>query len=438
MSKAMEILQRVQSGNGGQRLVERTVPPTTTVNAAAQAPKATAPTVEVPSSVDNTGHIGEPPKFSVQDVTPSVEPQKADAPEPTQEAPNDFIPNEYLPDDIDPADEIDKLIDVSASTGKNFKALRTKTKSLNKELGEIRSQLDEARLKLQEYDSGLAVPSLFQQQADRIAALERFERLYALEESPAYHEQILNPLKGIEEKFARIAQDNNTDPELIKKLSDVKNNLELNKILSNHFQDAVSVLEAKNLIVQAQDLYKKGAELKKDPANSLVAMQQENERIVAERKLRANKAIVDSSKGAWMESLGELKADKRFPEFSYRDNDTQYNETVVRPLLTKAAQEYGRLVKGFADSGLGELPKDLAKATAKMLLLAHQSAAATIERDSLRQEVADLRKQMGTRTQINRPSVTGNNHTGMVTRAGGAKANPARAAFERGNGRPLN
>lgn len=387
---------------------------------------------QIPTTVQNTSPVQEeaPIEYDIGDVS---EPPKTQMEQNVEEVRKELLPKELLPETIE--DEVDEAINPNENIAKNFGNLRKKAKADLKRRQEVEAELEANRLKLQEYETGLAVPELYQQQADRIAKLERYEVLYALEDSPAFQEKIVKPKVDEINKFSQIAKDNQVDPAILDQLLSTTDNLQRNRILSQHFKDEVSILEAKSIVKNIEKLDGEAAALRKDPANSLAALQSENERFKEERKMAATKAVVDSSKRAWINTLTELKADKRFPEFSFRDGDTQYNEQVVRPMLTKAAQEYSRFIKGFVDAGGNQLTDDMAKASAKLFLLAHQSAAATVERDRLLAENADLKKRLGVRADINRPGVTGNNVTPSQTPGqkpvGGRKA--AQNAFARGN-----
>lgn len=347
------------------------------------------------------------PKAPVDPALPTAEQKKA-------------IPKEYLPED--PTDEIDSLIDPADTTGANFKKLRTKLKSLNGDHRKANEELTVLRQKVADYDNGLAVPEVTQLQLDRIAQLEVYEKLYNFKGSPVYQEKIAKPLGENREKLQELAKQDEVDDELLTRAFAAETDAETNRILSQGFKDPLSAIEAKGLIKSIKGIQAQAIELEKEPMQSLARMQQENDRIVQEKRAKANDVIVHVSKEAWSDSLIELRKDPRFPEITYREGDSEHNEKFVRPILTKAGQEYGRIIRTLAECGMTELPKDLSMAFARMTQLAHQSAAIAFERDALRTRVGELESLMQRKSHLNRPGINGNVGASSATKVGVSEA----------------
>lgn len=407
--RAVEILKRVQ----GTNKIVPVEPPKQEVTPA-------APPVEVKTE----------PEY---DINPPTAPVKEEV---KAEEKKDPIPREYLPDD--PTDEVDQLIDPKDTTGANFKKLRTKLKAVNQENRTNKEELEVLRKKVSDYENGLAVPEITQQQRDRIAELEKYEKLHNFKGSPAYVKKFAEPIRQEQEKLLELAKEYEVDPEILNKAFAASNVAETNKILSQNFKDDVGALEVKSIFNSIKKIQNEALAAEKEIETSFTRMQQESEAIVAEQRQRANQVIVNVSKEAWTDSLVELRKDTRFPEITYREGDTEHNEKYVRPILTKAGQEYGRIVSVLAKHGLTELPKDLSLALARMTQLAHLSAVTAVQRDALVARVAELEGVLNRQKSFNRPSVNGtgggNNTVGTSIKAVGPQ-NAARRVLERVTGK---
>jgi len=81
-------------------------------------------------------------------------------------------------------------------------------------------------------------------------------------------------------------------------------------------------------------------------------------------------------------SLTKIRQDQKIPELVLRDGDEEYNNKIVRPILTQAATEYGKIITMLANKGLEELAPEEADYFANMTLLAHASAVAVTTREA--------------------------------------------------------
>lgn len=362
--------------------------------------------------------VPEPPK--VIDAKPPEVATKYEIDPPKPEAPKILTEEDFVPDE--PGEELDKEI--------NFKNLRTKLKTTNKTLKEKEEALKTASKKLEEYESGLTMPEYMSQRLARIEDLERIEEIHNLKGSPAYREKVLLPIAEQETKLGELAAGYNIDPNTLKAALEAPNVAEQNRILSQAFKDDVGALEAKSIFNSIKKIQNDALELEKKPKAALARIQEETRRIEESRRQAANEGIVHASKDAWREALQTLKEDPRFPALVYREGDTEHNE-IVREILTRAGQEYGKMVKGMADAGATVLPKDLGVAMARLNQMAHQAAILAIELDKSKQRTAELERQMGIRMTTDRPSLHSNgtgttssapsNGSHMPRSSGGAK-----------------
>jgi len=348
-----------------------------------------APEPQIPATIQSSPEPKE--EFPVNPETP-----KAAAPISTQ-------PPEYVPDD--PTDELESTLDPKEKPEGQFKKLRTKYQTAAKELREKTVELENIRKKVKDYDEGLSVAPVTQQQLARIAELEKYETLYNFKGSPVYQEKFTAPLQAEHSKLAEIANEYNINEETVRAALNASSSADTNRILSQAFGDEVGALEAKSIIRNIKKIQTDAMEAEKEPAQALARMQEDSNRIAAEQRRQANDVIANTARSGWSESLVALREDPRFPELTFQEGNSEHNEKYVRPILTKAGQEYGKIVRALAENGLKQMPKDLSFALAKMTQLAHQSAVAAVERDALKARVVELETRLHGRNGIDRPSV---------------------------------
>lgn len=386
---------------------------------------AKGPVVDTPTPVEATPPAPTPPPVvesapdTAYDINPT--PEVKAAPEVTKEP----IPKEFLPED--PTDEIDSLVDPRDTTGANFKKLRTKLKAVNSEKNQFKAELETLRQKVTDYESGLAVPEITAEQTRRIEELEKYEKLYNLKASPAYKRMYAEPIRQEQEKLFELAKDYGVDLDVLNRAFAADSVAETNSILASSFRDEIGALEAKSLIKNIKRIQADALEAEKEPAQALSRLQEENDRFQAEQRGRALEGIVNTSKDSWSESLITLREDTRFPEIAYREGDSEHNDKYVRPILTRAGQEYGKLIRTLAENGLSVLPKDVSVALARMTKLAHLSAVKAVENEALRTRVAELESKLQARQMFSRPGVNstaGGVHTsnGRATAVGPVSA----------------
>jgi len=326
----------------------------------------------------------QPPKVI---ETPTIEAAPAptedfDFGEPVPEEKKDPIPAEFVP--ADPTDEIDSLIDPKDTTGANFKKLRGKLKALNTDHKKLREEAESTKKRLEEFQTGSAVPEVVQSQANRIAELEQYEKLYNFRGTPVYQEKYIKPVEEEKAKLAEVLSGYpNVDIAQIEAAFNAPTDADANRIILNNIKDEIGALEVKSILKSIKKIQADAIQAEKEPAQSLARMQEENDRILAEKKLQAVKVINHTSKSGWSEALGSLRTDKRFKEVSFIEGDSEHNETIVRPMLTKASQAFGQTIATLARHGLTELPQDLAVKLARSDTLAIYSGVLLAERDKL-------------------------------------------------------
>lgn len=388
----------------------------------------------------NKAGVPVPPPSPVQAPEPQFPETISSAPEAKEEFPvNPETPKapavatppqnpEYVPED--PTDEIEAALDPKEKPEGQFKKLRTKYQTAAKELRERTVELDNLKKKIKDYDEGVSVAPVTQQQLARIAELEKYETLYNFKGSPVYREKFTAPLQSEHAKLSEIAKEYNINEETVRAALNAGSSADTNRILSQAFGDEVGALEAKSIIRNIKKIQSEAMEAEREPAQALARMQEDSDRIAAEQRRQANDVIANTARSGWSESLVTLREDPRFPELSFQEGNSEHNEKYVRPILTKAGQEYGKIVRALAENGLKQMPKDLSFALAKMTQLAHQSAVASVERDALKARVMELEGRLHITNGINRPGVnsTAGGPGAAVSSNGNKAVGPAQAA----------
>ncbi len=381
-SRARDILKRVPGG-------DKFLPPEPGVVKAAE-PVAVAEPITPPV---------------IESAAPVVE-------EPVKQEPQ-YVPSE--PEDPDAVDPDTIGNDVKAPAGENaIKRLRSIIKNVSKKTNEYKAEAETLRKKVTDYETGLAMPELVSQQQARLEELEKYEKIYAIKSSPTYRKRFVEPLAEEKGKLNKIATDYKIDPSVLDAAYNATSVAEQNRILSAYIKDDIGALEAKSIFSNMKKIENDALEAEKEPVKVLARIEEENKQIVEAERHRANEMIANTSRDAWTESLSGLREDKRFPELVYREGDTEHNEKVVRPILTRAGQEYGKIIKILAQHGLTALPKEAASAMSRMTQLAHQAGVLAVERSKLQARVSELEGILKTRNTVGRPGVNGNSNASSV------------------------
>lgn len=338
----------------------------------------------------------------------------------------DLKVEDVLPDD--PIGEEDPMMKETNNDSVPIKVLRNKYKKVSTEAKKSREELEQVRTKLKEFEDGTAFPEAVTQLQQRVAELEPYEKAINFKASAVYREKFAVPLRADQEKLRTIAVENEIDTDVFNRAFAAKNDTETNRILSSEINDPITALEAKGLIKNIKRIQGEAVEAEKDAEGSLARMQEENDRIETERKTTIRDTVLYNSKSAWTKSLESLREDKRFPELAFQEGNTEHNEQIVRPLLTRASQEYGRMVSGLMQHGLTELPEDIGHAIAKMAVLAHQSAVATVQRDAALKRIAELEATLHKTNRVNYPGVNRSSVTPSAGETGSKAVGAANAA----------
>lgn len=365
-------------------------------------------------------------KRNTRSTTPDVVAQPSPSPAPTQEA-APVPPVQTPPPAEEPKQEVQAPVDVpdpelqeieKGSVAENFKRLKAKYKE-TKQLAEAHNrELEETRGKLKKYETGEILPDALKEQQNRIARLEKFEKIYDLESSPEYHKktQKLSEVKG---KLGQYAEEYGIPVNELEKTLDM-GVAEKNRFLSEHF-DEFGGMEVNRLLEEAKSVKTWMSEAKKEPESVLSQLIKDGEAARAAEVAASKQRISTKTTNSWERSLHRIKQDGWAPELIYRDNDSEHNEKIVKPILSKAAEEHGKIISALAEAGLSDLSDELSDALAKQTLLAHASAVAIETRNAAIKAYNELEENTKRTNGFIRPSVGGHFGGGSGDRSNGTK-----------------
>lgn len=348
--------------------------------------------------------------------TPQVT-QPADTPQ-DGEIPYDLNPHPKV--DTKPEAETKPVEESISDKEENFKNIRKKLGDVTSTLKEKDKAIEELSLKVKKYETGEELPDVLKEKDAEIERLSRYEKLMSLKTSPAYKEAYIAPLEKVQGRLGEIAKDYAIPDEVINRALNLTNKKELNEFLTEHFDD-VGALEVKELITEAQGIRSNAEEAEAEPMNALAELEKSYKNTLAQRRQQANNSIIETSKASWVDSLMAIKQEGKITELIHKDNDPEYNKTVVQPILQAASSEYGKLVRVLAENGLEKMPKDLGYALARLVHLAHASAVSIEARRLIEKELNDLKTSSDRTTRYTRPPLGGS----MGGRGGSGDAQPA-------------
>lgn len=329
-------------------------------------------------------------KVTAKDPLPDVFPEapKEDKPAATETSP----------------EEVDEP--APGSVEENYKLLRKTYKEIKKEKLELENKAKTLNDELEKFKTGQALPEVLQKQEEKIQKLSKYQKLYDLESSEEYQEAFIKPLSDVQEKLKNIAASYNLPEGTIEKAIETNNVRDLNQFISEYF-DPTGGLEFKALIDKAKGIKTQAFEAKKEPGKALEALQAEGKRAAEVRDAQRKSVIAATARDTWTEALLEIRQQGKAQELIYKDNDPEHNDTYVTPILSQAAKEYGRVVRELADLGAKELPKELGKAIANYVLLAHASVTALETRTRAVSDLENIQRNVERESHYVRPPIGG-------------------------------
>lgn len=336
-------------------------------------------------------------------------PQFDEAPPVVEEPPVQEEPA-VIPDVEDP-DDAELPVTPAAE---NFKKLRTIAKEAKKAKRELEAQVAEREQELQKYKTGEVVPDVITAKDQRIAELEQYEKIVNIKLSPEYQREYVEPSLRLAEQLDRHAQSYGLEPAYLRQAVEIENQKELNQFLTRHFDD-LGALEAKKIITELQDIGSRALQAEQEPAQVMeqLKVKYQQQQIEKEKQISANFEM--TAKSAWQKALDKTIKENVYKELIPDPNDVKHTEQVVKPLQTKASQQFGALVTQLRKNGLTQLPEELAVGLARMTQLAVASAIAFDAKNKAEQQFNKVVSTSRVVSPYIRPSMAGN--TGQNVRA---------------------
>lgn len=320
----------------------------------------------------------------------------------------------------------DVLEEVAGSKEVNFKKVRKEFHETKQTLKQKEEELAAVQEKLKQYETGENFPELIKEKDKKIAELSKYEKVVALKVSDAYKEKFVKPIQTAKNKLKEIAEGYGIAPEHMQEALSLKSVKELNSFLSENF-DPVGALEIKQLISSIKDTEKAAVTAEQEPQESLQSIEQEYEEVRQQQRRQEIEKISKSAKSVWVETLNEVRKEGKIRELIPSDIDDEHNEKVVSPIVEKAGQQYGAMVRALADAGMTNPPKDLLKAIAKMVPLSIASSFAIEARERALGEAEAIKANAIRTHKYIRPNV-GGGLPGSGRSEAPAPKNPGQAA----------
>lgn len=341
--------------------------------------------------------------------------------EPGNSAPVTQLEDGALREDKLEQDTDEDTADLPANSApENFKKLRGITKSLRVEKRELESQLKTLSNKVEKYEKGEVVPEIIRAKDERIAHLEKYEKMVDFQNSREYQETFVTPSIRLREKLHKLGTDYGIPAQVMDQAVNVENKKELGAFLSSHFAD-VDALEAKQIITELHDIARKSNEAEQNSEQSLQQIRQnylENEKQETAKRVSV---FENTAKDAWGKALEKTKAEGAYKELILHPTDTDYNKKVVEPIQYKASVQYGALIRKLHENGLKTLPPELANGMARMVLLSI-GGAITMDAKVKAETTANTLIQNTKRTNgYVRPVIGGQNGAGHSNKGSGVR-----------------
>jgi hypothetical protein len=311
----------------------------------------------------------------------------------------------------EPTDDDDDIDSVSDDPIKdNYIKLKTKAKEAVKNYKELKSQYEVAASELAKYKNGEVVPEVLQNLENKVAELSKWEKLHNLKASEEYQDRFVKPLGETTERIKALFKDYGAEDESVEAAVNhalsLESKADLNKFLSANF-DVLGAEEARTLIATTKQLREDAKAAELEPAQALERLQLESQAIKQAQDAQRVERIRGTSKNAWVEALTDIRNDGKITELIRKEDDPEFNRKFVDPILTKSSQEYGRLVTELARNGVKELPKEIAKGLANMVLRATAQALAVEARNAALEHASQIQSASSRVDALFRPPVGG-------------------------------
>lgn len=350
----------------------------------------------------------------IQDKTPAPEapatsqqhPQQPQSPPETPSESTDPLDALELDDPApveEPKDDVAPEEKPKLTLQDNFKQLRKNHKETINQLKAIEEEKASLQKKLEDINTGNAVPEIVQKYEDRIQELTYFQKLHDFKASDEYQE-LHRPIEEATNRLVTLGKEYEIPENVITQALNISSKRELNEFLSENF-DPVGALEAKNLIESISQGQQKIKEAEKTPAEALAQLREQQQYVRAQKDMERKSSIKARAESAWRDALMEIRKTNKVRELIPSADNSEHNKNVVNPLLTAAGAEYGKIIKTLAEKGLTELTPELATAIANSVLYGHASAVSINQREEAVNYATELHDTLKRDARFNRPGI---------------------------------
>jgi len=309
----------------------------------------------------------------------------------------------------DPETDIPETLDGVESPQQSFANLRKALKATKQEREAAAQKVLELEQRVAKFQTGEEIPEPLKDVHARVTELEHYKSLVSLKANPEYEKQVLAPLTDTKAKLVELYKAYGANPEKLQQLFANKDVKFRNSQLGAVLKDPVAVLEAKNLLTQVDTLHQTQEHFEKQPTIALeqmVAAEIETRNANVRERLGEVKT---RSSSAWVKALTDIRKEGKIFEIIPQAGNHEHNEKWVKPIVDKAAKQYGLIVKSLVEAGLRDLPENAAYAIARAVQQAYAAGSAAESRAVALAEADRVRQNAQRRSVYERPPMGSGN-----------------------------
>jgi|GEM_PF-3795760 len=277
----------------------------------------------------------------------------------------------------------ESIVEEVEDDDKNLVKLRKAKTEAYKSLKDREEELATARKELEAWEKGEKLSPVVLEKESRIKELEKFQALHDLKSTQEYRKKVVEPLTNNRSALLKKATDyevGNPDA-LVSAMVNERDPRKLNRLIEDHF-DTLEGLEVKKLVQDTQSKIDYAKEVELEPAKHLEEMQAEAYESNRQAELNKVNLMTERSRSAWTRAHEKIVADGMATELIPREDDSEYNDKFVKPLMAKAATEFGQFVTRLTGKLKEPLDDEEMLYLSNMTQLAHSAAVAQQTRNN--------------------------------------------------------
>lgn len=348
-------------------------------------------------------------------------------PEPKQDPKLDSVPNVFKkageeatppPDDVsDDADDFSDPLDAPTSDkptkAKNMKELKIHLKTARAREAQLRTRTEELEAEVTRLAAFQDKIDEHERLKERVSQLETYEQIFDIHNNPQFHEKYIEGAETVVGQAKAIAESYGVkDTAIIDHAVKIRNRKDLNDFLKKHVGDELGVQDIRPYIFHLQTLEDERVQLEKSPEEARETLSKMYRESEERRVTEVSKTIHDRSTNAWNQILGYYSRGENAVEaFKEKPGDPEHT-TRRAAVLKRSNDEFTKVMGAFTGLGIRDLPAPIAHALAARFQLSEWTGEFIAENKSLKQQVADLTKQLDENSSYTRPSFNGVSRNG--------------------------